>query len=282
MNRRQFLVILLAVGMLVLLDQWGGIADRLVRLTSDIAGERDKTIRVWSNSGTPEFERRQALDFMRRFEDSYIDINFRTSGNLASTLHVSFMSGSPPDLMEVNISDMRDMVANGMLRPMTDLLERSIEEFEEEGRDFVNARLDGEAALFHFTVSPDDPLLELDERGQFKDPLRAARLLKMHGQFMGFTGSTTFDTVTYNKRVFREAAAWFMKKDGTDRGLVDREGNAAPPRTWMELIDKAAAIAEYGRRSGSNTYGIVVQGRTPRDIMRGPGAADVHRGHARL
>ena len=112
-------------------------------------------------------------------------------------------------------------------------------------------------------------MFELDpETGEFLHPVEATRLLKMDGEFMGLAGVNPGNTITYNKRLFREAAEFFQKRDGTSHGLVDDAGRASPPRTWKELLDKARLLREYGRESGSGTYGIVVQGKDPKDIMR--------------
>ncbi len=265
MRLPQALFLTVALAVVLVLSFWGPLAERIAQEVS-MGASRPKKIAVWSNSGTPQFERRTAKDFMEEFPDTFIDLNFTQSGQMGSTLHVSFMSGSPPDLLPVTTSELRGYVAQGMLRPATDLLEQTL---RERGEDFITNRLVGEEGMVYFRANPDDPLLALDPKtGGFLHPVEAARLLKMDGQFMGLTGMDPGNTLTYNKRLFREAAAFFQQRDGTTHGLVDDNGRAAPPRTWVELLDKAKRLREYGRESGSGIYGIVIQGQKAQHIMR--------------
>jgi len=348
-----FLVTLVVITVIAL---WGDVVDALAQWQA-AGADRPKTVTVWSNSGTPQYEKRMARDFMARHEDVYLDINFRMSGNLGSTLHVSFLSGSPPDLMGVARSDTRKMVASGMLRPATDQLEATQAEMPRfvlspeqptatawvdperaaedpdaaeswgvvtlvEARDaaavlrlreapptastrpdapavtvdvgdllpgtplrliatdpaagtatlktdFVALRVTGETGMVYFRVNPRDPWLARDpETGRFIYPERATRLLKMHGELLGFTSINPGESLTYNRRVFRNAATWYLKNEGTTHGLVDETGRAAPPATWADLLRKARLISEYGRKSGTGVYGIVIQGQQARDIRR--------------
>jgi ABC-type sugar transport system permease subunit/ABC-type glycerol-3-phosphate transport system substrate-binding protein len=259
MRIKSLAYLLVGLGIMVLVSRWGDVSAVLSRLGTE-GGARPKQVVEWSTSGSPDVERRRARDFEREHPDIAVELHFRESGRLQDTIYVSFLSGAPPDMLGVSFGDMREMVAAGMLRPMDDLLEASLRADPE----FVNRRIGGEATLAYFQANPNDPLLARDAQGRFRHPLQAARLLHMHGRFVGFTGGVGNQTLTYNKRVFRNAARMFP-----DAGLVDGHGEPIPPRTWAELLDKARVITEYGRRSGEGCYGIVVQGRTPRDKWRG-------------
>ncbi len=267
MTPKKIAYILIALGVIGLVQYWGTIADAL---STDADADREKKIVIWSNSGSPDVERREAREWEKERPDVYIQFYFRQSGRLQDTIYVSFLSGSPPDMMTVTFGDLRDMVAAGMLRPMDDLLERSVREYEKRGDNFFDFIMGGENSIFRFQTNPNDPLLKRDKDGEFIYPLEAARLLHMHGKFLGFTGSGVgTQTLTYNRRIFRNAGLWYREQEGDAKGLIDENDEPIPPRTWMELIRKARLITEYGKESGEGCHGIVVQGRTAKDLMRG-------------
>ncbi|MFW6066115.1 MAG: ABC transporter permease subunit, partial [Planctomycetota bacterium] len=103
--------------------------------------------------------------------------------------------------------------------------------------------------------------------------LEAARLLSMHGKAVGIRGIAMPDTLTYNKRIFREAAKRLPRYRDV---LLDDSGDPRPPRTWMELYETARILTEYGRLAAEDRgksepvcYGVVLQGQRRHDLMRG-------------
>ena len=142
------------------------------------------------------------------------------------------------------------------------------QEIADQTRDlYYQQTLLGRAGVYHFRVNPDDRILRDPERY----PREAARLLNMHGRPAGFRSVTYPATLTYNKRLFREAAKMFP-----DAGLVDGHGEAVPPETWLEFHEKARVITEYGKRAAAAQglaepvcYGVVIQGQRTNDLLRG-------------
>jgi ABC-type sugar transport system permease subunit len=217
---------------------------------------RTRRVVYWTSSGSPQVDLAQARDFMQQYKDTWVLPNFRETGGLEDIVFVSFLSGNPPDYIKVKLPMMREFVIAGMIRPMDDLIRRQLD------RDpkFLANRVDGEEAMIYFQANPNDRFI----REMEKYPQEAARLLSMHGKFVGFRSTRGFQTLTYNKRIFREAARLFPHA-----GLVDEQGEPVPPTTWAEFYEKARIIREYGRRTGSGTYGLVIQGQRAHDIMRG-------------
>lgn len=252
LSTKHLSLIAFAIGLGVLLSMWGGVIKRI----GSPGDMRPRSVTLWSNSGSPDVERRTARDFEERHPDIRVNLKFRESGSITDAVFTSFLSGSPPDMMNVKMAELRDYVSQGMIRPLDDLLEAELK----QNPNFLKERIGAEAGLIRFTVDPNDRFLR--EMDQF--PKEAARLLAMHGRLIAINGVGGLDTLTYNKRLFREAAVMFP-----DAGLVDENNEPIPPRTWSELVQKAHIISEYGRKSGRNVYGLVVQGQRPRDLMRG-------------
>lgn len=257
-RRSKWWLVGLALVAVALLARWGDIIDLMT-----IGGVREHKLTLWSNSGTPEFERRQAQDFMALHPDTAVKFNFAQSGSLSDAVFVSFLSGNPPDVLGVQLRELRDMVAAGMIRPLDDLLERQ----RREAPGLLDDVLGGDLRYVYFRCDPNDRFVRERER----HPLEAARLLAMHGRLVGIAGLGGAPTLTYNKRLFRAAARMFP-----DAGLVDTRGEPVPPATWSEFLRVAGVITEFGRRSAEEAqargetiprvYGVIVQGRRPRDL----------------
>ncbi len=262
MNRQQLSTLLFALGVLVLFSNWGRLSD-LTEATLRQEQLRPHKVVYWSNSGSPEQELKAAAEFMQRNPDVLVKPNFRESGGLQDILYVSFLSGNPPDYMNAQEHELRKYALIGGLRPFDDLL-------EQEGPDYFERYTEGKARVHRFQVSPDDPMFARNEDGSFKHPLEAARLLNLSGKAVGLRGVSLPDTITYNKRLFREAARMFP-----EAGLVDEHGEPTPPQTWLQFYKTAQVISEYGRRvaeqRGSPTpycYGVVLQGQRSTDLRR--------------
>ncbi len=256
MSSKVWSTILIVTGAFILLSNWTWVTDRLVH---EEGATRPKEITIWSHSGDPQRERRMAAEFMEANPDVNVAIHFRESGSLGEVIFVSFLSGSPPDLMDVPLAQLREYIADGMVRPMDDLLEAELE----RNPDYLRNRRGGELEVFRWSTNPNDYYI----RNADRYPEQAARLLNMHDRVLGFTNLGFPDMLTFNRRVFREAAEVFP-----DAGLVDDEGEPVPPATWSELLRVARVITEYGRTLGEDAtrpYGIIIQGQRPRDIMRG-------------
>jgi len=270
MNPKKLAIILFAVGVVFMLTWWGDVIRYMESGSLDL-----KRVKVVSNSGSPQFELQVVKDFEQQNPDVDVKMEFAETGSRNEVIFIAFVSGNPPDLLNVSTHDMRNMIATGRLRPMDDLLQRQLEKTP----DFVENLFDREDGVYRFYANPNDPLLERNPDGTFKTPAEAARLLHMHGKFLGFIGSTGFNTLTYNKRVFRQAAEWFESKGEVDkaRQLTTGDGEALPPTTWPQLREKARLITEYGKRSAEEAqasgqqrdrvYGMVVQGQRPYDLV---------------
>ncbi len=132
---------------------------------------------------------------------------------------------------------------------------------------YFRQHLMGEARLFRFKLNPEDAYLQNLEA----NPLEAARLLHMNGKAVAFRDIAMPRILTYNKRLFREAATMFP-----EAGLVDGHGDPVPPSTWLEFYRTARLLSEYGRRAAVDRglaepicYGLTMQGQRDRDLMRG-------------
>lgn len=269
MSKQQLSVILIALASILLLSNWGAISDKTAASLRE-ESVRPKKVVYWSSSGSPEAERKQANDFMAdpEYHDVLIKPNFRETGGLQDILFVSFLSGNPPDFLDVQYSEIRKFVLIGAVRPIDDLIEKAggVEAY-------TSLYMTGPSRLVRFNVNPDDRFFERDESGNFLYPLEAARLLEMNGKIVGLQTIDTPSTLTYNKRIFREAAAMFP-----DAGLIDGNGEPVPPRTWLEFYETARVITEYGKAIAKErglaepaTYGAVFQGQSKTDLYRGIG-----------
>jgi ABC-type sugar transport system permease subunit/ABC-type glycerol-3-phosphate transport system substrate-binding protein len=247
---KRYGLVLLFIGLMLVLARWGDVVTRLT------GGERTRVKRVmeWSWSGTPDVERRRAEKFEQIYPDTRVELQFLQVSRMWDTIYVSFISGNPPDLMGVSMRDARDYVAAGMLRPMDDMLERELARHP----DFVDNRINDRQTLMYYQTNPNDPLI----KDMAKHPLEAARLLHMHGKFMGFINPIGINALTYNKRLFRNAARMFP-----EAGLVDSQGEPVPPRTWMELLRVADVLTKYGKESKEGCYGLVMREQFPRETM---------------
>ncbi|MFW5839744.1 MAG: ABC transporter substrate-binding protein, partial [Planctomycetota bacterium] len=268
MNARQVALVLIALGAVVLLSTWGSVADWTENAIRGGQVDRDQEVVYWTSSGSPQNELKRARQFEQRHPNVNIDPNFRQTGGLQDILFVSFLSGNPPDYMSVKGNELRDFVEIGGVYPLDELVEAENKKLmAQRGQTYFDQFLMGKARVYRFTVDPDDRFLrEMD-----KYPLEAARLLNMHGKIVGLRDMPSPDTLTYNKRIFQLAAREFPSA-----GLVDENDEPIPPKTWLDLYEKARVITEYGRieaqRRGLSTpvtYGIVIQGQEKRDIMRG-------------
>ena len=160
----------MAAGVIVLVSQWAAVSDVTEALIRQ-EHVRKKKVVYWTSSG------------------------------LQDILFASFLSGTPPDVLDVSVADVREMVVTGKIRPLDALLE------DELKRDpgFLKRSLLGEAQVYRFRVNPDDRFIRrMDEY-----PREAARLLKMNGKVLGFRAVDMPSALTYNKRLFREAAKMF-------------------------------------------------------------------------
>jgi ABC-type sugar transport system permease subunit/ABC-type glycerol-3-phosphate transport system substrate-binding protein len=261
--------ILIGLGVCVLLSTWGEVSDWTEKVLNSEEEVRTKKVVYWTNSGSPEVDLKRASQFEGRYPDIRVEPNFRESGGLRDVLYMSLLSGNPPDYMDCKLNELRDYILIGAVMPLDDLIakaggeEKYLEQFDPSARV---------GRVYRFNVNPDDIFLRKSADGGFEHPREAARLLAMDGKVAGFRpGISTPATLTYNKRLFREAA-----KEFPNAGLLDANGEPAPPASWLELYQKAMVLREYGRRAGARLglnepicHGIVVQGQRQRDIMRG-------------
>ncbi len=268
MTAKQVAYLLIGLGAIVLLSTWGHVADWTEKTLKGEDESRSEEVVYWTSSGSPQNELKRARQFEQLNPSVNIDPNFRQTGGLQDILFVSFLSGNPPDYMSVKANEIRNFVEIGGIYPLDELVEAENEQLlRTEGSTYYDQYLLGKARVYRFTVNPDDRFL----REMEKYPLEAARLLHMHGKIVGLRDMPSPDTLTYNKRIFREAARMFP-----EAGLVDENNEPIPPATWLELYEKARVISEYGRRVAEQrglpaplTYGVVIQGQDKRDIMRG-------------
>ncbi len=263
MNKQQLSTLLFAAGILILFSNWGRLSD-LTEATLRQEQYRPHKIVYWSNSGSPEQELKAAAEFMKRHPDVMVKPNFRETGGLQDILYVSFLSGNPPDYMTAEVHELRKYALIGGLRPFDDLL-------DQEGPDYYERYTRGKSRIHRFSVSPDDSIFARDDQGRFRHPLEAARLLNLSGKAVGLRGISMPSTLTYNKRIFREAARMFPEAD-----LVDEHGEPIPPATWLQFYRTAEVISEYGRRVAEQRglptpvcYGVVLQGQRNTDLRRG-------------
>lgn len=263
MQKNQISAILIALGVLVVFSNWGKVADATEAMLRQ-EHVRPRKVVYWTSSGSPEVELNIANNFMQEHEDIFVQPNFRETGGLQDILYISFLSGNPPDYMDAQLHELRQYALFGGVRPFDDLLAA-------EGPGYFDEFLDGRGRVYRFETNPDDRFFARDAEGNFLHPKEAARLLNLSGKAVGLRNISMPDTLTYNKRVFREAAAMFP-----EAGLVDENGEPVPPRTWWEFYETARVISEYGRRAAEErgeaqplAYGLVIQGERTNDLMRG-------------
>lgn len=266
MSGKRLSLILAAFGLGAMLTQWGSASEWI---EAQVKGEqvRPKQVVYWTSSGSPEVDLKRARQFEESHPDINISPNFRETGGLQDILFLSFLSGNPPDYMDAEKSELRKYVLIGGIYPLDDLVARENERLKPQGISYTDQFLLGDSRLHRFSLNPDDRFL----REMEKYPAEAARLLAMDGKIIGLRGVSMPPTITYNKRLFREAAKMFP-----DAGLVDDHGEPIPPTTWLEFYQKAKVITAYGRRAAEQRglnepicYGAVLQGQRPHDIVRG-------------
>lgn len=247
-------------GAVVLLGNWESAVRRL-RGESEAA----HTVTIWSNSGSPEHERRVAADFMRKHTDTRIEMHFAQTSSMVDAVFLGFLSGNPPDLVPVSRQDIRDMVAAGMIRPLDDFLAEELK----ARPDLLKDRFDGEISLLRFYANPNDRFLREAQRY----PREAARLLAMHGRMVGFRSLTGFNTLTCNARIFRAVHGMFPEE-----ALVNPDGSINPPRTWSDLVrvsrtikrwaDSEESAARAEGRAFTRPFPLVIQGQSGDDLLR--------------
>ena len=218
MRRNQLALLAVGIGTVVLLSQWGDVSDWAESVVRQ-EQVRPKKVVYWTSSGSPEVDLKRASEFMAKNADTAVLPNFRETGGLQDVLFASFLSGTPPDVLDVSLADLREMVAAGMVRPLDDYLAAQLA----TEPDFLTNRVDGQPGVYRFRANPNDEYI----RDMARFPREAARLLHMHGKFVGFRDTRSIDTLTYNKRVFRQAARMFP-----DAGLLGPDGEPLPPATW--------------------------------------------------
>ena len=268
MGPKRWAYMLIGLGLCVLLSGWGEVSDWTEKVLKSEQEVRREKVVYWTNSGSPEVDIKRAREFEVKYPWIRVNPNFRESGGLQDILYISFLSGNPPDYMDAPTNEIRDYVLIGGILPLDDLIAKAGGEEEYLKRFDPAAR---EGRIYRFNVNPDDHFLRRDAKGNFLYPLEAARLLAMNGRAVGFRGMTYPNTITYNKRLFREAAREFP-----GAGLLDANGQPVAPTTWLEFYEKAKLITEYGRRAARRQgltepicYGVVLQGQRQRDLMRG-------------
>ena len=231
--------------------------------TVPATGPADRqTITCWPAAPSMESELAHAGRFMARHPGVAVQLRFMEPALLAKVPPAELDKILPDNLM-IARDEAAEWVWRGRLRPLDEQLAAQV---KDDGR-FLERTWLGWANPCRFIAHPNHPLLRQAE----KHPTEAARLLGMHGKVVGIVGVGMPSTVTYNKRLFREAAAMFP-----EAGLVDGRGEPLPPRTWLELHEKASVIARYGRLAakkqgaeGPICWGVVIQGQRPGDLMRG-------------
>ncbi|TVR47122.1 MAG: ABC transporter permease subunit [Planctomycetota bacterium] len=249
---------------IMLVTSWWGPMARALALWSGGVGGANVEISVWSTSSDPERDQQIARGFSEVYPDAALSIRFRESSTVGEAVYVSFLSGNPPDVMDMPLNQIEESVAAGLIRPLDDLLERALAEDPE----FLNRRLGRELEVVRFRANPDHPIIrDWHERGE--KSLEAARLLAMDGRVVGFARLGSAATLTWNRRLVREAGALFPE-------LLNEDGQPRAPRTWKELRHFAALVSEWSRQrfgaeNSERPFGMVVQGQRPRDMWRGIG-----------
>lgn len=232
----------------------------IARALSNRAGLAVSEVSVWSTSSDPEREQRIAEDFARQHPEARIAIRFRESSTVGEAVYIGFLSGNPPDVMDVPLPQLDEMVANGMVLPLDDQLAAALA----AEPDFLDRRLGRDLEVVRWRCNPDHPMLAAFARdGSFAT--EAARMLAMDGRVVGFSAMAGGAVMTWNRRVVEAAGAMFPE-------LLGPDGRPRPPQTWLELRRHAWCVAEWSRRThapGDRVAGMVVQGQKPRDIMRG-------------
>jgi len=267
MTQKRLAILAVAAGVICLLSTWGRVSDWTEAVLHQDKRVRPEKVVYWTTSGSPEVDLKRARQFEQLYPDVNIEPNFRESGGIQDILFISFLSGNPPDYMDAERHELRKYVLIGGIHPLDDLLAAENARLAAEGQDYFDQYLIGKARIHRFNVNPDDRFIREMERY----PMEAARLLQMDGRAIGLRDVALPQTLTYNKRLFREAAKVFP-----EAGLVDEHGEPVPPTTWLELYETARVITEYGRRAAKERgldqpvcYGMVIQGQRARDIVRG-------------
>ncbi len=308
MSRKPLALVLAALGIVVLVSSWGDVSDWAESLLRGEVQVRHKKVVYWTSSGSPEVDLKRARQFEQMYPDINIEPNFRETGGLQDILFMSFLSGNPPDYMEAKVNELRKYVLIGGARPLDDLLAAENERLWEqmtaealaewreayrrdqeadpgpgavaEARERLARQVRqahpepyfeqfqvGKARLCRFNVNPDDRFI----REMEQHPLEAARLLAMNGKAVALRDVSMPETLTYNKRLFREAAKMFP-----EAGLLDERGEPIPPATWLEFYKAAEVLTRFGREVQKQRglaepycYGVVLQGQRYRDLYRG-------------
>ncbi|GDY11254.1 hypothetical protein LBMAG53_01310 [Planctomycetota bacterium] len=261
MTLRSWALLLSGLGVALVLGNWAWVAKCM---SSGAGGSRPQHITIWTNSGSPELDKRRAQDFMDRHPDIFVDFNSTNSGNFGSVINVSFLSGNPPDVLDLRTNELRDYVVKGLLRPIDDLLAEQLA----TDPQWLAKLPGGELAPYRFRANPDD--FYLVHRKEY--PVQAARLLNMDGKLLGFVSAGGTPALTWNRRLFREADTWWRREHTEPSGLVDDAGQPKAPTTWSGLLRCAEIVSAYGATfpdPAQRPYGIVVQGQKPSDFMRG-------------
>lgn len=249
---------------LLLLGSWWGPIARTLALYSGGHGGAEVEISVWSTSSDPERDQQIAQSFSDEYPEAALSIRFRESSTVGEAIYVSFLSGNPPDIMDMAMNQIEESIASGLIRPIDDLLAQALAEDPE----FLERRLGRELEVVRYRANPQHPIIRAwQEDGQRE--LEAARLLAMDGRVVGFASLGSASTLTWNRRLVRQAGVMFPE-------LLDEEGQPRPPRSWLELRRFAWYVSEWGRQTyaaddPNRPYGMVVQGQRPRDLWRGIG-----------
>jgi ABC-type sugar transport system permease subunit len=247
----------LAAGLAILLltTAWPAIAAALSG-----RGPSGTVVGVWSASADPDRDQRIAESFAAEHPGWSLSIRFRESSSMSEAVYISFLAGNPPHVMDVPIPQLRDAVAGGMIRPIDDLLERTLR----EDPAFLDRRLGRDLEVLRFSCDPRDPAIVAFQRDG-SQAVEAARLLNMHGRAIGFTALGNGQTLTWNRRLVGEAGRMFPE-------LLDAQGRPRPPASWVELRRHAWCVAEWARRSepdpARRPAGIILGGQKPRDARR--------------
>ncbi|MFW5858489.1 MAG: ABC transporter permease subunit [Planctomycetota bacterium] len=275
MSTRAWAFLCIGLGIATMISFWGGITRVLT--TADKA--RGRVVTQWSSSGSPQEDLMHARRFTHDLaaeaardpdiEPVQTNLHFASSASRDDVIFVSFLAGDPPDIVDYWPSQLADAVAAGQIRPLDDLVARENRIRERLGLpDFILGLNGGEQAIVRFQANPDDPRIRAwVERGEHAE--EAVRLLAMHGKIIGFNPPGKAKALTYNARLFEQAAA----AGGAYAELVDAQGRARPPRTWAEMRRFAALITRwgietYGADSQDRPYGLIMQGQDPNLFAR--------------
>ena len=262
MPRSTWAILCAMLGIGILLWQWSPVA----RWMTDPAGAaRAQHLSIWSATGDPDAERTAIAQFERNHPDIEVSFNPTSNGQFKTIINMSFLSGSPPDVFDVPAMEMKDYVAKGLIRPIDDLIDAAVA----ADPGFLGGPEQRALRVVRFRADPTHPYLVAAARY----PAQAARLLAMDGRAVGLIDLNQVPdaVLTYNQRVFREAAAWHERQGRTDHGLTDANGEAVPPRTWTEMLEKAKLITAFGAQflESDRIAGVLLQGQRTTDVWRG-------------